>query len=263
MVSGRAIGCGREGKHICEYTRTDRNALDFSMWVGNSEVVEEEHAVEGFGEELDLRLSHQSIGTFLKIERYSPRCSQLSKWRVQHSPMHMSAAIQVSVLMVGTRDSCPYLPEARCRSQKARGVEEVIGHTPVRRVRIGSHVKESTKRRAHGSVLKFVGSRVSRRCGTNSAMECCRGELALTSRHKQRHNICPGAKSQKTVTWLTMKQYKRFRIVRAQNISNMPALPSRNPLEARTPALHLPSLGSGRPLQYLLPRKRKSSFNLL
>lgn len=57
-VSGRTSGCGREENYICACIRTDRNALDFSMWVGNSEVVEEEHAVERFGEELDLHLSH-------------------------------------------------------------------------------------------------------------------------------------------------------------------------------------------------------------
>lgn len=37
------------------YTRTHRYTLDFSMWVSNCEVVEEEHAMERFGEELNLQ----------------------------------------------------------------------------------------------------------------------------------------------------------------------------------------------------------------
>jgi hypothetical protein len=39
--------------------RTNRNALDFGVWISNGEVVEKEHAVKGFGQELDLRLSRQ------------------------------------------------------------------------------------------------------------------------------------------------------------------------------------------------------------
>jgi hypothetical protein len=41
--------------HILKaYTLTDRNAFNFSMGVLYGEVVEEEHAVEWFYEELDL-----------------------------------------------------------------------------------------------------------------------------------------------------------------------------------------------------------------
>jgi hypothetical protein len=42
---------------------TNRNAFDFGVWVSNCEVVEKEHAVEGFGQELDLRLSRQLISS--------------------------------------------------------------------------------------------------------------------------------------------------------------------------------------------------------
>jgi len=41
--------------------RTYRHAFDFSVWVTDCEVVEEEHAVKGFSQELDLRLSCQLV----------------------------------------------------------------------------------------------------------------------------------------------------------------------------------------------------------
>lgn len=47
------------------------NAFDFGVWVANCEVVEVEHAVEGLGEELELRLYRQF--TLHQLFLYSTR----------------------------------------------------------------------------------------------------------------------------------------------------------------------------------------------
>jgi hypothetical protein len=49
---------GRGGEECWWGVHTNRDALDFSVGIGYGEVVEEEHAVEGLGEELDLCLVH-------------------------------------------------------------------------------------------------------------------------------------------------------------------------------------------------------------
>jgi hypothetical protein len=49
------------------YTHTHRHALDFGVWVSNSKIIQKEHAVKGLGEELDLRLSRQSIDSPLEL----------------------------------------------------------------------------------------------------------------------------------------------------------------------------------------------------
>ena len=55
--------------------RTDRDALNFSMGVLDCEVIEGEHAVKGFGEELDLETLavNPELGC---VELYGPQCIQ-------------------------------------------------------------------------------------------------------------------------------------------------------------------------------------------
>lgn len=53
-----------EVKIGCETVRTNRHALDFGVGIGYGKVIEEEHAVERLGEELDLCLSINQLGHY-------------------------------------------------------------------------------------------------------------------------------------------------------------------------------------------------------
>lgn len=59
------------------YGRTNRYALDFGVRIRYSQIIEEEHAVEWFGEELDLQMICYPIYYHHILHSYSPVYSQL------------------------------------------------------------------------------------------------------------------------------------------------------------------------------------------